>query len=187
MSSVPKPATSANQSTDRTTSLPAEPLSKSDNRKNNVDASKGSKGSNLIGKINNLASADLGNIAKGGDFLLPCTHIFTHSGPLLRLIICSFDANTAVEAPLIVIGSVIFLYQILGWRYDGFHSLMIILRIVQLQGISSPSSAFVGIAAMLLAFPIPGYATKLIQGAQVEAMKKVSPFRSSCDVPNPLT
>lgn len=93
MSPVPKPATSANQSTDRTTSLPVEPLSKSDRRKNKVDASKGSKGSNLIGKINNLASADLGNIAKGGDFLLPCTHIFKHFGCLLRLTICSFDAT----------------------------------------------------------------------------------------------
>lgn len=36
------------------------------------------------------------------------------------------------------------------------------------------SSAFVGMAAMLLLFPIPGYVASMIQGVQTEKMKKAS-------------
>jgi hypothetical protein len=38
------------------------------------------------------------------------------------------------------------------------------------------SSAFVGLAVIILMFPIPGYLAKVIQGAQVEKMKKVHTF-----------
>ena len=51
------------------------------------------KGSNLVGKINNLMSTDLENMVEGRDFLL-----------------------ILVYAPVQIVGSIIFLYQILGWR-----------------------------------------------------------------------
>ena len=40
-------------------------------------------------------------------------------------------------------------------------------------------SAFVGLAVIIVMFPIPGYIAKLIQSAQVEKMKKVSVLRIS--------
>ncbi|CDO77193.1 hypothetical protein BN946_scf184747.g6 [Trametes cinnabarina] len=52
-------------------------------------------------------------------------------------------------APAQIIISIVFLYEILGW------------------------SAFVGLAAMILLFPIPGYVASMIQGVQTEKMKKV--------------
>ncbi|KAI0774725.1 multidrug resistance-associated ABC transporter [Trametes elegans] len=51
-------------------------------------------------------------------------------------------------APAQIIVAIIFLYQILGW------------------------SAFVGLAAMTLLFPVPGYVASKIQGVQTEKMKK---------------
>ncbi|KAI0371499.1 multidrug resistance-associated ABC transporter [Pilatotrama ljubarskyi] len=51
-------------------------------------------------------------------------------------------------APAQIIVAVVFLYAILGW------------------------SAFVGLAAMILLFPIPGYVASKIQGVQTEKMKK---------------
>ncbi|EIM92492.1 uncharacterized protein STEHIDRAFT_127305 [Stereum hirsutum FP-91666 SS1] len=82
------------------------------------------KASNLIGKINNLVSTDLNNIVDGRDFLF-----------------------LILYTPVQIIGSVIFLYTILGW------------------------SAFVGMGVMILLFPLPGYVAKLIQTAQVATMK----------------
>ena len=57
--------------------------------------------------------------------------------------------RAVLYAPLQVILSVIFLYSILGW------------------------SAFVGMLAMVLLFPVPGYVASMIQGVQTERMKKV--------------
>ncbi len=57
--------------------------------------------------------------------------------------------HTVLYAPLQVVLSVIFLYSILGW------------------------SAFVGMVAMALLFPVPGYVASLIQTVQTEKMKKV--------------
>ncbi|KAI8982789.1 multidrug resistance-associated ABC transporter [Trametes punicea] len=81
--------------------------------------------SNLIGRINNLVTTDMGNIVDGRDFLF-----------------------IAIYAPAQIIVSVIFLYAILGW------------------------SAFMGLTAMILLFPIPGYVASIIQGVQTEKMKK---------------
>ena len=36
------------------------------------------------------------------------------------------------------------------------------------------SSAFMGMAAMILLFPVPGYVASIIQGVQKEKMKKVT-------------
>ncbi|TFK36798.1 hypothetical protein BDQ12DRAFT_699326 [Crucibulum laeve] len=84
-----------------------------------------SSASNLIGRINNLVTTDLGNIVDSRDFLFVLLYI-----------------------PLQITLCIIFLYIILGW------------------------SAFVGLAVILLLFPAPGYVAKLIQGVQVERMKK---------------
>jgi hypothetical protein len=62
--------------------------------------------------------------------------------------------STVVFVPLQVGLSVWFLYSILGW------------------------SAFVGLAVMILLFPIPGYVAKMIQGVQVTRMKQVGKFAS---------
>ncbi|KAI0832850.1 multidrug resistance-associated ABC transporter [Trametes gibbosa] len=51
-------------------------------------------------------------------------------------------------APAQIIVAIVFLYEILGW------------------------SAFVGMVAMILLFPIPGYVASMIQGVQTEKMKK---------------
>ncbi|RDX55372.1 hypothetical protein OH76DRAFT_1428233 [Lentinus brumalis] len=84
----------------------------------------------------------------------------TPSGNLIGRInnLVTTDLNNLVDgrdflflvlyAPLQVVLSVIFLYSILGW------------------------SAFVGMVAMALLFPVPGYVASLIQTVQTEKMKK---------------
>ncbi|KAG8968451.1 hypothetical protein FRC03_007393 [Tulasnella sp. 419] len=93
------------------------------------DSGKGPKpeghGANLVGKINNLVSTDLGNITDGRDFLI-----------------------VILLSPLLLGLCIWFLYSILGW------------------------SAFVGLAVMLISIPLPGWVVKLVQGLQVERMKK---------------
>jgi ABC-type multidrug transport system fused ATPase/permease subunit len=84
-----------------------------------------SKADNLVGKINNLVTTDLGNLVDGRDFLF-----------------------IVLYAPLEFGLAVYFLYAFLGW------------------------SAFVGLAVMLILFPIPGYLAKKIQDVQVQRMKK---------------
>ncbi|KAF8594046.1 hypothetical protein BDV93DRAFT_529547 [Ceratobasidium sp. AG-I] len=81
--------------------------------------------SNLTGKINNLISTDLGNIAKGCDFLL-----------------------IILYAPLQIALCVVFLYRILGW------------------------SAVLGMAVMVLLFPVPGKVARMVNNVQVALMKK---------------
>ncbi|KAI0260155.1 hypothetical protein BC834DRAFT_925973 [Gloeopeniophorella convolvens] len=83
------------------------------------------KGGDFAGKINTLASTDLGNITGGRDFLMYTFY-----------------------APLQIIISVCFLYNILGW------------------------STFVGMFFMIALTPLPGLVTKLIHTTQQEAMKK---------------
>ncbi|KAJ1309716.1 hypothetical protein OPQ81_006481 [Rhizoctonia solani] len=80
---------------------------------------------NLVGKINNLMSTDLGNVIDGRDFLF-----------------------IILYAPIQVIFSVYFLYKILGW------------------------SAVIGMAVMVLSFPIPGKVAHIINNVQVSRMKK---------------
>ncbi|KAJ7497652.1 hypothetical protein FB451DRAFT_240230 [Mycena latifolia] len=80
---------------------------------------------NLLGKITNLVTVDLGaiNEARNGLFLV-------------------------ILVPIQIIGCVVFLYQVLGW------------------------SAFVGMGAMVVLFPLPGYVAKLQQSVQKAALKK---------------
>ena len=66
--------------------------------------------------------------------------------------------RAVLYAPLQVILSVIFLYSILGW------------------------SAFVGMLAMVLLFPVPGYVASMIQGVQTERMKKVRVAFGCCSL-----
>ncbi|KAF8610181.1 P-loop containing nucleoside triphosphate hydrolase protein [Ceratobasidium sp. AG-I] len=80
---------------------------------------------NLVGKINNLMSTDLENIVEGREFFL-----------------------TLIYAPVQIVVSVIFLYQVLGW------------------------SSIIGMSAMLALFSLPGKVGRLLNNVQVERMKK---------------
>ncbi|KAG9089172.1 hypothetical protein FS749_001555, partial [Ceratobasidium sp. UAMH 11750] len=84
-----------------------------------------SDSSNLVGKINNLMSTDLKNITEGVDFLY-----------------------VLLYAPIQIIVSIIFLYQILGW------------------------SAIIGMAVMVLFAPIPTVLANLVNSIQSERMKR---------------
>ncbi|KAJ7198849.1 P-loop containing nucleoside triphosphate hydrolase protein, partial [Mycena pura] len=88
-------------------------------------ASSETASANLTGKINTLVTVDLGNINEARNVLF-----------------------IVVLVPIQVIGSVIFLYQVLGW------------------------SAFVGMAFMAALSPLPGYAAKLLSGVQKKALDK---------------
>jgi ABC-type multidrug transport system fused ATPase/permease subunit len=79
---------------------------------------------NLVGKINNLVTTDLGNIVDGRDFLIMVIYL------PLQTILCT-----------------IFLYEVLGW------------------------SAFVGLATMVVLFPLPGYIATKVRKVQVQRMK----------------
>ncbi|KAJ6461033.1 multidrug resistance-associated ABC transporter [Mycena sanguinolenta] len=82
---------------------------------------------NLVGKINNLLSVDRENIGEARNVLF-----------------------IVILVPIQVIGSVVFLYQVLGW------------------------SAFVGIGAMVALFPLPRYVTKMqsTEDVQKQALEK---------------
>ncbi|KAJ7275443.1 hypothetical protein B0H12DRAFT_1199529 [Mycena haematopus] len=89
------------------------------------DPTESGDASNLVGKITNLVTTDLGNITDSRDFLI-----------FLLLI------------PLEISLCIVFLYQVLGW------------------------SSFVGMGVMILLFPLPGYAAKMIQTVQQQRLKK---------------
>ncbi|KAJ7480955.1 hypothetical protein FB451DRAFT_1031097, partial [Mycena latifolia] len=99
----------------------ADPADKGD------DATKTSSGksANLLGKINNLVTVDLGNINEARNVLF-----------------------IVVLVPVQVIGSVVFLYQVLGWSLTLPQSLMVAL------------------------FPLPGYAAKLQSRLQKGALER---------------
>ncbi|KAJ7049448.1 hypothetical protein C8F01DRAFT_1352344 [Mycena amicta] len=80
---------------------------------------------NLLGRINTLVTVDLTNINEARNILF-----------LLVLV------------PIQVIGSIVFLYQVLGW------------------------SAFVGMASMVALAPLPGYAAKLLSNIQQKTLDK---------------
>ncbi|KAF7315751.1 ATP-binding cassette transporter [Mycena indigotica] len=81
--------------------------------------------SSLLGKLTNLVSSDLQMINEGRNVMF-----------------------LVVLVPIQIIGSVFFLYQVLGW------------------------SAFVGMAVMVALLPVPGYITKLEQTAQKATLEK---------------
>ncbi|KAJ7680686.1 hypothetical protein DFH06DRAFT_1163946 [Mycena polygramma] len=80
---------------------------------------------NLLGKMTNLVTTDLGHINEARNILF-----------------------LVILVPIQVIGSVIFLYQVLGW------------------------SAFVGMGVMVCLFPLPGWVSKLQQAAQKATLKQ---------------
>ncbi|QRV86003.1 ABC transporter transmembrane region [Ceratobasidium sp. AG-Ba] len=99
------------------------PISKGTNE--GKEGRKESDSSNFVGKINNLMSTDLKNITEGVDFLF-----------------------VILYAPIEVIVSAIFLYQILGW------------------------SAIIGMVVLLASVPIPAKMANLINEIQSQRMKK---------------
>ncbi|KAG8781969.1 hypothetical protein FRC12_021352 [Ceratobasidium sp. 428] len=82
-------------------------------------------GSNLVGKITNLMSTDLKNISEGVDF-----------------------PHVVLNAPIQIIVSIVFLYNILGW------------------------SAIAGTVIMLVFTPVPFILSRRMSGIQAERMKK---------------
>ncbi|KAG8687950.1 hypothetical protein FRC08_011696, partial [Ceratobasidium sp. 394] len=108
-----------------TSSITSKGKGKDEDKDKKKEEEKDADSSNLVGKINNLMSTDLGNITEGRDFLF-----------------------VLIFSPVQIIISVIFLYNILGW------------------------SAVIGMAAMVLSFPIPGKLAQLVNNVQVERMKK---------------
>ncbi|KAJ6564563.1 P-loop containing nucleoside triphosphate hydrolase protein [Mycena capillaripes] len=80
---------------------------------------------NLHGKINNLLTVDRNNIGEARNVLF-----------------------IVILVPIQVIGSIVFLYEVLGW------------------------SAFVGMGAMVALFPLPGYVAKLQSSVQEKALAK---------------
>ncbi|KAG8716581.1 hypothetical protein FRC09_015535 [Ceratobasidium sp. 395] len=82
-------------------------------------------GSNLVGKITNLMSTDLKNISEGVDF-----------------------PHVVLNAPIQIIVSIVFLYNILGW------------------------SAIAGTVVMLIFTPVPFMLSRRMSGIQAERMKK---------------
>ncbi|KAJ6498923.1 P-loop containing nucleoside triphosphate hydrolase protein [Mycena sanguinolenta] len=97
--------------------------SESGDKDKDATASKGS--ANLLGKMTNLVTTDLAQINEARNVLF-----------------------IVILVPVQVIGSIIFLYQILGW------------------------SAFVGMGAIVVLFPLPGYVSKWQQAAQKATLKK---------------
>ncbi|KAF7377837.1 hypothetical protein MSAN_00207200 [Mycena sanguinolenta] len=79
----------------------------------------------LVGKINNLLAIDRENVGEARNVLF-----------------------IAILVPIQVIGSIVFLYQVLGW------------------------SAFVGMGAMMALFPLPSYVTKMQSSLQKQALGK---------------
>ncbi|KAJ7268668.1 hypothetical protein B0H12DRAFT_1009709 [Mycena haematopus] len=82
-------------------------------------------GANLLGKMTNLVTTDLGHINEARNVLF-----------------------LVILVPVQVLGSMIFLYQVLGW------------------------SAFVGMGVIVALFPLPGYVSKWQQAAQKATLKK---------------
>lgn len=103
-----------------------------------------SSASNLVGRINNLVTTDLGNIIEARDLMF-----------------------VLVFVPLQIVACIAFLYWILGWRYaiDSCCKL-------SWPDLELPCSAFVGLAVMILLFPFPGYVAKRIQVVQEGRLKK---------------
>ena len=66
---------------------------------------------NLIGKINNLVTADLGNIVDGRDFLT----ISMLSTSILNWVRCLI-IRQVLYVPLQSVFCTVFLYEVLGWR-----------------------------------------------------------------------
>lgn len=98
--------------------------------------------SNLVGKINNLVTTDLGNIIDARDFLL-----------------------IGVYVPVQITLCICFLYIVLGWRYRP-------LSCTMLHVDGSCCSAFVGLAFIIVMLPIPGFVAKFTQTVQEQRLKK---------------
>ncbi|KAF5356103.1 hypothetical protein D9756_004036 [Leucocoprinus leucothites] len=89
-----------------------------------------SSSSNLVGRINNLVTTDLGNITEARDFLFIIVYI-----------------------PLQIMFCMVFLYVFLGW------------------------SAFVGLAVMILLYPLPGIIANKIQQVQKTVTEAMNVLR----------
>ena len=130
------------------------------------DASAGS--GNLIGKINNLVTTDLANLIDGRDFLFIGAHVFVGVGLFegAYTYCCRFGSIVCAFAGRVVR---VLLVGDPGMEVRWHFSLVRVM-----WGLRCACSAFMGMVAMILLFPVPGYVASLIQGVQKDRMKKVS-------------
>ena len=129
-------------------------------------ATKDKEAQNLIGKINNLVTTDLGNIVEGRDFLVIRTFDFFKK---VWSWVCRLIIEQVLYIPLQAVLCIIFLYEVLGWRsaYLSYFELKKISLFFLLL------SALVGLATMFVLFPVPGYIAKKVRDVQVQRMKMV--------------
>ncbi|KAF8963028.1 hypothetical protein BDZ97DRAFT_1920149 [Flammula alnicola] len=92
---------------------------------------------NQIGKLNNFVTTDLANLVGGIDFL-----------------------NFVIQIPLQIALSMIFLYQVLGWR----------LELSDIWNFNL--SAIVGLVTTIVFIPVPGYIGKKVKDVQAIKMKR---------------
>lgn len=118
---------------------------------------------NLFGKINNLVTTDLDNMAEGVDFLTFGTYLLLkiHADETDTVVI------TVIRIPLQVSLCLVFLYQILGWRFVGSCLYSSEFHKTKLR------SSFVGFGAILAITPLGAYAGKKMQDVQATKMKMV--------------
>ena len=83
--------------------------------------------------------------------------------------VCCLIIQQVLMFPLYSVLSTIFLYEVLGWRSVYY------LPIWNWKSNSflSSASAFVGLATMIVLFPVPGYIAKKVRDVQVQRMKMV--------------
>lgn len=131
----------------KATPAPAEPAAKS---------------GNLVGKINNLVTTDLNNLVDGRDFLFlgpfhSLRQIEDHADIRPCSVVCATASHLVCLVPVLDSRVEVCAH----WRICGP-----ILTVVL--------SAFMGMIAMAVLFPVPGYVASMIQGVQTEKMKKVT-------------
>ena len=131
------------------------------------DASAGS--GNLIGKINNLVTTDLANLIDGRDFLFIGACVLVGVGRLRA----RMGSSLSVWQCCMRLCRPGCLCTSCGRSWDG-GALALLLWEGCVGGLRCACSAFMGMVAMILLFPVPGYVASLIQGVQKDRMKKVS-------------
>ena len=106
------------------------------------DASK-----HLVGRINNLITSDVNSLESvASSFIVASTSTKFRCVKRRRL---SIPHVLALQSPLQIILSIVFLYQVLGW------------------------SAFIGAATIIATFPLPSLLTGYIQEAQRQKAERV--------------
>jgi hypothetical protein len=120
------------------------------------------KEENLIGRINTLVTVDLDNIIAAKDFLIIGKSWKVLISPTLTI-------SQGLQVPLELVLAIIFLYAVLGWRYDDFQMSRECFLKYDLD-----YSAFIGFASIIVLLPVPGYLAVKLEAVQRKKMTVVS-------------